>query len=49
MMRNIEPELMINQILILIQISNREKEIGNCDGETTMVSYGKHTLSVIEK
>jgi hypothetical protein len=29
--------------------NNREKEIGYCDRETTMVSNGKHTLSVIEK
>jgi hypothetical protein len=28
---------------------NREKEIGCCDGETTMVSNGKHALSIIEK
>jgi Cu/Zn superoxide dismutase len=29
--------------------NNREKKIGYCDRETTMVSNGRHTLSVIEK
>jgi hypothetical protein len=33
---------------MLIQITGK-KEIGYCDGETNVVSNGKHTLSVIEK
>jgi hypothetical protein len=31
-----------------VDTNNREREIGYCDIETTMVSNGRHTLSIIE-
>jgi hypothetical protein len=48
MMRKIELDFMIDQILIPLTI-NREKEIGCCERPTAMVSTAKHTSSVIKK